>query len=553
MNREDKFFKNAKKVHGDTYDYSKVVYVDARTNVDIICRKHGVFPQKPDNHTSGSGCSKCGRERSEKAKLLKEEDFLLKSKILHNNFYGYNNIIFVDAGTKVNIDCPIHGSFPQTPTQHLQGRGCKECGYAKTAEKHRKSTEDFITKAVTVHGDRYDYSISEYKKATEDIKIICKIHGEFSQSAINHTTGSGCYDCGQESSNNSKFSNTEDYIKKAIKVHKGIYTYENVSYNRADETVIINCKKHGEFKQLAYNHLNGKGCPKCVGIVSKAETEIKDFISEYIEVEQSNRKVLDGKEIDIFIERLNVGIEYNGLYWHSDKHKERDHLLDKTKTAENKGIKIVHVFEDEWLYKKEIVKSRLLNLIGKTPNKIFARKCKIKEVSSKEVSKFLDENHIQGKLGATVRLGLYYNEELVSLMTFGELRKNLGQTKKEGSFELLRFCNKLNTNVIGGASRLLKYFTENTEYNEIISYADRRWSTGELYETLGFNKQKETKPNYFYTKGAIRESRFKFRKDVLVSKGYDKNKTEKEIMEELGYSRVYDCGSFKYNKTKNQK
>jgi hypothetical protein len=135
-------------------------------------------------------------------------------------------------------------------------------------------------------------------------------------------------------------------------------------------------------------------------------------------------------------------------------------------------------------------------------------------------------------------------------MTFGELRKNLGQTKKEGSFELLRFCNKLNTNVIGGASKLLKYFTENIEYNEIISYADRRWSTGELYETLGFNKQKETEPNYFYTRGAIRESRFKFRKDVLVSKGYDKDKTEKEIMEELGYSRVYDCGSFKYNKTK---
>lgn len=553
MSREEIFLKRAKEVHGETYDYSKVIYVNTKTDVEIVCSKHGSFMQKPDGHTSGRGCSKCGRERSEKAKFLQKDDFISRANTLHNSFYSYNNIKFVDAGTKVEIVCPKHGKFYQTPTMHLQGQGCSDCGYERGAKKCNKTTEDFIIKARAIHGDKYDYTNTVYNKAKDYIVINCKTHGEFKQKAMNHLSGRGCLKCGNESSNNSKLSNSDDYIRKVKEVHGDLYDYSNLEYDKAKNHITVTCKKHGDFSQLAFNHLNGKGCPKCVGTVSKAETEIKDFISEYIEVEQSNRKVLDGKEIDIFIERLNVGIEYNGLYWHSDKHKERDHLLDKTKTAENKGIKIVHVFEDEWLYKKEIVKSRLLNLIGKTPNKIFARKCKIKEVSSKEVSKFLDENHIQGKLGATVRLGLYYNEELVSLMTFGELRKNLGQTKKEGSFELLRFCNKLNTNVIGGASKLLKFFTENIEYNEIISYADRRWSTGELYETLSFNKQKETKPNYFYTKGAIRESRFKFRKDVLVSKGYDKNKTEKEIMEELGYSRVYDCGSFKYNKTKNQK
>jgi hypothetical protein len=135
-------------------------------------------------------------------------------------------------------------------------------------------------------------------------------------------------------------------------------------------------------------------------------------------------------------------------------------------------------------------------------------------------------------------------------MTFGELRKSLGNSKKEGSFELLRFCNKLNTNVVGGASKLLKHFENNFEYEEIISYADRRWSNGDLYEKLDFTFISKTRPNYFYVRLDKREPRFKYRKDILVKEGYDKTKTEKEIMKERGYNRIYDCGSLKFVKTK---
>ena len=162
------------------------------------------------------------------------------------------------------------------------------------------------------------------------------------------------------------------------------------------------------------------------------------------------------------------------------------------------------------------------------------------------LNKFLEDNHIQGKLGAKVRVGLYHNEELVSLMTFGSLRKSLGSKSQEGDWELLRFCNKLNTNVVGGASKLLKYFINNYKPDNIISYADRRWSEGNLYYNLGFKLVGETRPNYFYLNTSRRESRFKYRKDILVKQGYDPNKTEREIMKERGYLRIYDCGTLKF-------
>ena len=206
------------------------------------------------------------------------------------------------------------------------------------------------------------------------------------------------------------------------------------------------------------------------------------------EYELHNRDILNGREIDIYIPSLKLGIEYDGLRWHSEIfNKDTNYHLSKTEECERQGIRLIHIFEDEWQYKRDIVKSRLLNLIGKTPNKIYARKCTIKEVDSHTASKFLDENHIQGKCNSSYRYGLYYNDELVSIMTFGKLRKNLGSTDKDGYYELLRFCNKSNTAVIGGASKLFKHFLKEKKPTNVISYADRRWSNGKKKKKLGWH------------------------------------------------------------------
>jgi hypothetical protein len=188
----------------------------------------------------------------------------------------------------------------------------------------------------------------------------------------------------------------------------------------------------------------------------------------------------------------------------------------------------------------------LLSIFNKL-NKIWARKTVIKEVSSKDASNFLTNNHLQGNVFSKYRVGLYLHDELVSLMTFGNYRKNLGRNSKDNCFELLRFCNKNYTTVVGGASKLFNWFIKKYKPYEIISYSDIRWSVGNLYEKLGFKFIKNTKPNYFYTDGSLkRHNRFKYRKNVLIKLGYDKSLSEKEITNEIGLYRVYDCGNKLY-------
>jgi len=313
--------------------------------------------------------------------------------------------------------------------------------------------------------------------------------------------------------------------------------------------VTIICPEHGEFEQRVDVHRNGGNCPKCSnGGTSKHELEIKDFIKSLkLKINENERNIIKPLELDIFIPSHNLAIEFNGVYWHSEEYVNSDYHLNKTKLCESKNIKLIHIFEDEWVLKKDIVKSRLKNILGLTENKIYARKCTIKEVSSKETKKFLNNNHIQGNVNSKIRVGLYFNNELVSMMTFGKLRKILGSKSIENKYELLRFCNKLDTIVIGGADKLLKYFIKLYEPNEIISYADRRWSQGNLYEKLNFKFIHNTKPNYYYLINKKRENRFNYRKDILVKQGFDINKTEHEIMLERNIYRIYDCGNKKYS------
>jgi hypothetical protein len=546
MNKTDKFIQKVIKVHGDMYDYSKVEYINAKTKVEIFCNKHQeYFTQTPDKHLQGNGCPKCGREKTISSRKISQKDFIKRGNKKHNNFFNYKETIYTGSSNKVKIICPKHGEFLQLPVDHLQGKGCKKCAVTEVAIKNTLSTEKFIEKAKKVHKDIYDYSKVEYKNAKTPVTITCKIHGDFEQKPYHHTQGSGCKECGNTKSELFKKDDKNSFINKAKILYKDEFDYSKVEYRDSKEYVTIVCKKHGEFQKIPNGHLMGQGCPKCNTQSSKSEKEVVTFLRQFKKVEENDKKILGGKELDIYIKELKTAIEYNGLYWHSEIHKDKNYHLDKLENCNKQGIRLVQIFEDEWLNKRNIVESRLKGIVGK--NKIiYARKTTIKEVSPKESSKFLEENHLQGKIGAKVKIGLYEENDLVAIMTFGDLRVNLGATKKEGNYELLRFCNKLNTTVVGGASKLLKHFTRNYNPKSIISYADRRWSEGNVYEKIGFNKVSTSKPNYFYTKGTVRENRFKYRKSELVKAGFSKEKTEKQIMTEQGYYRIYDCGTIKY-------
>jgi len=283
---------------------------------------------------------------------------------------------------------------------------------------------------------------------------------------------------------------------------------------------------------------------------STYEIEISEFLSDVgIELEMNNRSILNGKELDIYIPSLKLAIEFNGLYWHSELFKDKNYHLNKTLECNDKGVRLLHIFEDEWLNKKNICKSILLNFLNKSEI-IYARKCVVKEIDDNNISNtFLENNHIQSSIPSKIKLGLYYNNILVSLMTFGALRKNLGHINKKDNYELLRFCNIVNTNIIGGASKLFKRFIQDYNPIEVISYCDISKFKGDVYTKMGFVLDSISRPNYHYLSDNDkfkRLNRWGFRKDVLVRKGNDSNLTEKEIMLNNGYYRIYDCGNKKF-------
>jgi hypothetical protein len=287
--------------------------------------------------------------------------------------------------------------------------------------------------------------------------------------------------------------------------------------------------------------------------ISQLEIQLVDFIKEIYTgpILLNDTALLSGKEIDIYLPELKIAIEFNGTYYHSDLFKtDKNYHLNKTKECNRLGIKLIHIWDSDWIYNQEIIKSMLRYQLKTTLNKVYARKCDIREVSKKDSVIFLKHNHLQGNAISKYNIGLYYNNELISLMTFSKLRKNLKQNHVEGKYELLRFCNKLNTNVIGGASKLFQYFVKKYSPTNVVSYANRDWSLGELYQKLNMNPLSSTPPGYHWYKSKIRYNRFNFRKDILVSQGEDASKTEYEIMLSRGYYKVWNTGNYKFEYVK---
>ncbi len=545
MERKSKkeiFIEKANATHGGFYNYDKVDYVDSQTKVCIICPEHGEFWQTPSAHIRGNKCPLCANESRGRYDRMTLEDFVKKSSEVHHNKYIYTNTVYKNIREKVSIICPEHGEFFQTPSAHLSGKGCPKCAHRGL------SNEELINEFRKIHGDKYDYSKTVLDKMNEKVVIICPEHGEFLQSPTKHLSGQGCPKCADEKRSQEKVMETNEFIEKANIIHKNKYDYSKTVYTGTYNQVKIICPKHGEFIQRANDHLSGHGCPFCGNNISNGEIEIIEFIKSLgFVVESRNRTILkDGKEIDILVPEKNVGIEYDGLLWHSDNFKDKNYHLRKTEECNASGIRLIHIFEDEWVNKKDIVKSMISNILGVTERRIFARKCIVKEISGNVSGKFIDENHIQGKAVSKINLGLFDGDELVSVMTFGKPRLSLGHKKCKYDYELIRFCSKLNTSVVGAAGKLMSYFIKEYSPGSIVSYCDRRWGTGNMYEKIGFILDHKSKPNYFYIEGNNRKNRFRYHKAALVKMGYDKDKSESEITKEIGISRIYDCGTLVY-------
>lgn len=352
--------------------------------------------------------------------------------------------------------------------------------------------------------------------------------------------------------NTSQQNKKNNWIKNKLKDDNIIdIDYDNREYIMKcdvgkDHTFKINFNLLKSRKQFA-KFMCTECFPEHFNQSSMLEYELQQFIKDNYngEIVLNDRHI--GKELDIFLPKINIAFEFNGIYWHNELYRSSKYHLEKTELCEKNGIKLIHIYQDDWIYKQNIVKSRIINILNLTPNKIFGRKCKIKEIDDNKILRiFLEYNHIQGFIGSQVKIGLFYDNELLSLMTFGKQRKNLGSKHIEDTYELLRYCNKLNTNIVGGASKLFKYFIEKYNPKEIITYADRSWSNGNLYNQLGFDLVHKTQPNYYYVVDGIRKNRFNYRKDILIKNGFDPNKSEHDIMLERKIYRIYDSGHLKF-------
>lgn len=300
--------------------------------------------------------------------------------------------------------------------------------------------------------------------------------------------------------------------------------------------------------ESCWNYIQqGYLCPTChpkTSGVSKSENEIKEFVKSLgFEIIENDRELIKPKELDIVIPEEKIAIEYCGLYWHSDEQKDKQYHIDKLNKCEEKGYKLILIFEDEWILNKDLVMNRLIHILNKSDStRIHARKCEIKEIPTNLKNEFLDLFHIQSSDASNIKLGAFYKNELIAVMTFSHGNISKGSKPKSEVWELNRFCTNYIYHIPGIASKMLEFFKKNYEWELIFSYADRRWSSGNLYEKIGFKFDKITEPNYWYVKGIERIHRFKLRK----RRDEPKEISESNLRLSEGYRRIYDCGSIKY-------
>jgi hypothetical protein len=535
----DQFVEKCRKVHNDYYDYSVTKFVDLESNIDISCPKHGVFQQRAAFHRRGNGCKECGKMKIGDNKRWSLDTFISKANETHNYIYDYSKSVYINNDEKVCITCKTHGDFFQTPTNHVRGRGCMKCHLNDKVH----DTESCLSKLRVIHGNKYKYPNFSFKSTRTKIDIFCVKHNlVFNQLLSAHLDGQGCSVCKHETISDALSMAPADFFSMCKEVHKDKYNYSQADYITNKIKIKIICNEHGAFYQEPNHHVRGNGCPTCRSAISRWENEVVEFLRSLgdIKIEQRNRKICAGKELDILIPDHNMAIECNGLYWHSELGggKTSRYHLQKTLACQEQNIQLYQFFEDEWQQKKEIIQSMLKIKLNMVQQKLYARNCSIKSLSIAEKTHFFEENHIQGTANSSICLGLMNNDQIVAAMSF--LRN------REWEWELNRFCSIKNTIIIGSASKLLHHFKKLHNPNKIMSRANLRWSIGKVYETLDFKlRSEDIHPSYYYTSDYItktHKSKFAIKKLPKKLIDFDPNLGEWKNMQINHYDRIWDCG-----------
>lgn len=543
--KTEKFIEKVEKKYPSRYQILSE-YQAIRTKISVKCLIcNDVREVTPDNLLQHGGCRVCGKLQRIETRTASKEDFLEELKEKRGTDYiligEYKN-----KRTKALFKhkCGgVHELLPQ-PILSKKTKGCPTCmgGVAMPETLIKKRFAGESKGEYVLHGK---YEGIDKKMDVEH--LTCGTVWEVSmENFLNR--GTRCPKCANKKTEAAFLKEFKKYSKgewDLLSKYKGIQEYVFVKHKV--------CGRRRFVKPGAMKTRKGIYCQYCgASSVSQKEKDLLSFIEDSYskEIILNSKKIIEPYELDIYLPELKLAFEFNGLYWHCEEKKGSNYHTKKTELCEAKGIQLIHILESDWEQKQEIVKSKILNLLGLTPEKIFARSCKVQKLETKEKNEFLEANHIQGSCVSSINYGLFKDEELVAVMTFSKLRNGMSSKSETATHELIRFAVKLNTTVTGGFSKLLKNICLlHPEIKEVKTFALRDWSKGNVYERNGFVFSHNSKPNYFYTKGEESFSRINFQKHKQKNKLkiFDETLTEKENMRKNGYRVYYDSGNKVYN------
>lgn len=479
------------------------------------------------------------------------ENYLARAQVTHRNRYSYDISTFRRLKDPVVITCPAHGTFSQQLGNHLSGAGCPQCAGRNV---------DWVERFRSVHRNLYDYSRVVYAGYQDNVEIICGVHGSFFQTPDNHYRGrQGCPSCKGARIRASKQLPIEEFIRRATAVHDGRYIYNSAQFiNVLTGVVSIVCPIHGEFQQSPVNHLAGKvGCVKCNHMKSKGEAAVTSYLAMFTPVISRDRKLIAPKELDIYLPEKKLAIEYCGMYWHSfgdatSELKGKHGHFNKHEACKEQNVRLITVFESEWIERSMAIRRLLRNAVGKAKGKLMARKCHLGKPTTQEATAFYERYHPQGGAGSGDHYGLYWRGKLVACMRFSFGSNDRGTGAKNRVWTLARYATRVN--VVGGASRLFKAFVDEHKPLQVKSFSDNRYFDGGMYSALGFNLNKETAPDYqvwskkigmrpksHYQRGDLQKRLDEHGIDEVFDAGTD-TRTEAEMTYRMGARRIYDCG-----------
>lgn len=534
--------------HGSRYDYSLISPDVKRSDVvRIICPEHGEYTCKMATHLVGHGkCPQCNSIKHEartQARFKHKDYYIDRAIAVHGTLYDYSQLEEYPsfASKRATIICKEHGPFKQLLSHHItNGAGCPTCGDIQRAKKTQKGADFYLNKVKA--DSKYDYSlVPKDAKSTDVVPIICPDHGTFNQLLSDHSVGRGCPKCAidrriEKAANNRKERRLQALLDDADWLAHKHHTEQLTMGEIAEvvgstmSTVRVHAIKHG-IDRLRF--------PKSSGEVKLAH-EIQGLLGAD-NVMVNDRHIIHPQELDIYIPSHKLAIEYCGLYWHSDKFKDKNYHLQKLEACRRVGVRLITIFEDEWKNTPHLVLSKIKAIlnINRGP-KVHARKCWVIKLTRAQKKEFFDANHIQGSGPGSVTYGLQHNGSIIAAMTFIK--------QQGGRWDLNRYATAVN--VPGGFTKLLTHFKRHHQWTEIVSFADRRWSEGGLYEKVGFVRDGVLPPDHSYVlNGTTRQHRFNFRHKHLPSilgDQYNPNETEFQNMDRSKYLRIWNCGLLRY-------